>query len=221
MECDKMFCEKCGKELKQNVRFCNYCGASLESTQAAPVQPTKNKKSKKILMLCAASIVVIAAVLTGVVVGIRNGGSAVGLKYDWGTIDDVIIENETILSDEEEEIFRDLRCENPDGKVGSIEEISSGEIEYTFVNRRLGAVVFYLDDAYTSDELLEQMEKTFGTKHYALDLIEFGAVVWWIDDTIIKLDPWDDAIVFFDEDYYPKYYDASYVYQDMVEFFGK
>ena len=26
-----MFCKKCGKELEDNVRFCNYCGAEVES----------------------------------------------------------------------------------------------------------------------------------------------------------------------------------------------
>ena len=35
-----MRCKKCGKELKEDARFCGYCGA--------PVQPEKQKKAAHI-----------------------------------------------------------------------------------------------------------------------------------------------------------------------------
>lgn len=63
-----MFCSKCGKEISDQAKFCNFCGAQMNNTQ--PVQPIqsqqtaapkkKGKAGKTIL-----SIVLVAAVFFG------------------------------------------------------------------------------------------------------------------------------------------------------------
>ena len=46
-----MFCEKCGKEIKDNVKFCPFCGnkvsEKVESRQAVQKQTSKETKKKK------------------------------------------------------------------------------------------------------------------------------------------------------------------------------
>ena len=40
-----MFCKKCGKEIKEGVRFCPYCGA--ESGVSNEMKATESRGSKK------------------------------------------------------------------------------------------------------------------------------------------------------------------------------
>lgn len=59
------FCTKCGKQIDTGSKFCNYCGAMIESEiqvnnslkESAPVTGTKNKRHKKFLIGIVASMV--------------------------------------------------------------------------------------------------------------------------------------------------------------------
>ena len=61
-----MFCRNCGKEIPENTKFCNHCGAAQDSapaqTTSQPVIPQKPKKGLKIggivLTVCGALSVV-------------------------------------------------------------------------------------------------------------------------------------------------------------------
>ena len=65
-----MFCSKCGKEISDQARFCNYCGAQMNGPQPAqtqPVQPQqaaapkkKGKAGKTILTIIVAAVVFFA-----------------------------------------------------------------------------------------------------------------------------------------------------------------
>ena len=59
-----MFCRNCGKELPENTRFCNHCGAAQDSAPAQPVPATK----KKTLTIAIVAAVAVIAVVLGVFV---------------------------------------------------------------------------------------------------------------------------------------------------------
>lgn len=72
-----MRCKKCGKELKENARFCGYCGA--------PVQPEKQKKAtgkkKMLVMGCTVFAVLILGIFAGKVFLDNSSGSSIpGIK---------------------------------------------------------------------------------------------------------------------------------------------
>ena len=72
-----MRCKKCGKELKEDARFCGYCGA--------PVQPEKQKKAtgkkKMLVMGCAVFAVLILGIFAGKVFLDNSSGSSIpGIK---------------------------------------------------------------------------------------------------------------------------------------------
>lgn len=71
-----MFCPKCGKEIKENVKFCGSCGAIVNSKSADTTQtpfsqqplikkerPPRKKLSKKLIALSSAVVVVIIAII--------------------------------------------------------------------------------------------------------------------------------------------------------------
>ena len=70
-----MFCEKCGKEIKDNVKFCPFCGnkvsEKVESRQAVQKQTSKETKKKKWLWMVGVAVILAA-----------GGGIALGLNQN-------------------------------------------------------------------------------------------------------------------------------------------
>lgn len=99
-----MFCRNCGKEIPENVKFCNYCGAdqnnrSAQNTQSNPrtygqqqtathSQPvysaprssdTKKNNTKKkvgIVLICLQILMLIGGISSGTVIGMLVSGPA-------------------------------------------------------------------------------------------------------------------------------------------------
>ena len=69
-----MFCNKCGREVSDNAKFCSYCGTqfdtfnSLHGTESAikgQNKPLKRKINKKMLTIAAVAVVIVAVGITG------------------------------------------------------------------------------------------------------------------------------------------------------------
>ena len=54
-----MYCNKCGKEVPESMKFCPECGADMNETAALPAKTEKPKKKKKWLIILIAAVVVI------------------------------------------------------------------------------------------------------------------------------------------------------------------
>lgn len=69
-----MFCEKCGKEIKDNVKFCPFCGSKVsekvESRQVVQKQTSKEFKKKKWPWMVGAAVILAAG--GGIVFGINQ-----------------------------------------------------------------------------------------------------------------------------------------------------
>lgn len=69
-----MFCEKCGKEIKDNVKFCPFCGSKVsekvELRQAVQKQTSKEPKKKKWPWIVGAAVILAAG--GGIVFGINQ-----------------------------------------------------------------------------------------------------------------------------------------------------
>lgn len=67
-----MICSNCGKELPENTKFCNYCGAVQNMTEP---QPEHGSSKKKIFPIAVIGVVVLAAVFGGKMLGQGSGKS--------------------------------------------------------------------------------------------------------------------------------------------------
>lgn len=219
-----MFCEKCGKELAEGARFCGSCGAPVEELQTTPAHSAcknNNKRKRTIWLVSAAAL----AAALGVVLLLVLSGPSLRLQYDWGTSDEEILRNETLLpgtekywSDPEHEYY--VQCENPDGRIGNLEGFTCDYINYRFYDGELRQAFVYFNERYASlDEYMEQMEKNLGKKHY--DEWVFRQHVWWIGDTVVVFSPYDRFISFFEQDYFGEEIRDTEEYRKLAEFFGK
>lgn len=217
-----MWCGKCGNELMDGARFCGRCGAPVETEANAQfIQPAGKKKGKKKLLIWLASIVAVVAVV-GIVLYFALSSPSLRLKYDWGTSDETIIDNETVVDTHEywsdQEFY--IQCENPDGRIGNLEGYSCDYVNYRFYDGKLCQIFASFNERYTSwEEYIEQIEKTLGKEHY--DKWIFNRYVWWIGDTIIEFDVRNRLIGFSEQGYFQEYYGDSKDYQEMAAFFGK
>ena len=74
-----MFCQKCGKELKENAKFCNYCGTSVSGEKPAQMTQEVQDESlgskitshidKKVKMLVIELIAVIVVLGLTLIIG--------------------------------------------------------------------------------------------------------------------------------------------------------
>lgn len=69
---EKMYCGRCGREIKDTAKFCPYCGNQVAVAPAAVSHP--GTKNRKMLIIIGFGLVVIAAVMIGIMVKIYLGG---------------------------------------------------------------------------------------------------------------------------------------------------
>lgn len=67
-----MYCKKCGKEIKDNIQYCTYCGEKVpekvqEKVQSAAGDAAKGKNRIKIICLAAVILLLLSAVMIGLV----------------------------------------------------------------------------------------------------------------------------------------------------------
>ena len=67
-----MFCRNCGKEIKEQEKFCPYCGSKVEEGVNAEKQseiPKNNEKNKSVGIKAVVGIVVLVVVVAGAFCG--------------------------------------------------------------------------------------------------------------------------------------------------------
>ena len=63
-----MFCSKCGKEIKDEDKFCTYCGQKVEENTKKEKKPSSNRKKLMIIAI----IVMIILIATGIAIWIKS-----------------------------------------------------------------------------------------------------------------------------------------------------
>ena len=63
-----MFCSKCGKEIKDEDKFCTYCGQKVEENTKKEKKPSSNRKKLMIIAI----IVIAILIVTGIAIWIKS-----------------------------------------------------------------------------------------------------------------------------------------------------
>ena len=115
-----MFCIKCGKEIHDNSKFCNYCGASVENEKEENGKridednaEKDKKRSMKVLLTVLVSLLIIL-VIGGICAGIIMFGQTGKDKPD-------LEQNKDMDSEQSEE------TDNNSGKTDEAEEVDINE----------------------------------------------------------------------------------------------
>ena len=153
----KMFCPKCGNELRENAEFCDKCGAKaakvVENTNVSNVSNVmlqNAKKQKKFNRGCLISFLIVAGVALALLLSTLYAAQN---EKEYGANSTAIIAN-IGCTNEQSAVINDIMVRCGIDKVSSIEHDElldhDGLRGYRMKTKDVNNIIMYIDDAYNN-----------------------------------------------------------------------
>lgn len=179
VEGSRMFCRKCGKEIKEGANFCPYCGTAVERKEEKP-EPAGTGKRKWIVPV-AVSIVLVFIIAISAVFGLKRGrNNDAGKEKNKNGENSVISEQDEM---EKEETEKEERKEE-ETEEEETDEQKSGELkdetgwaeneENSGWNDAREAYLAYLEEQGAFDPFIMGPEEdgVYGYNYFSLDYVD-------------------------------------------------